>query len=222
MAIYCLADDLLKGMNHKEHNDRKTTDGQVITTALVSALCFRGNRTMSLAYMGSHVFDGMPKRSGFTKRLHKLKETLMFILLRIGRISRYMCREMEYIIGSFPVKACHNIRISRCKLFRDERYRGCNASKREHFYGVKIQLVTTADGIPVEMYLVQGAEHGPKYQKGCTMTCLPRVRSSGIADTPTMNWRTCSWRPGRWTCKSAGNRTRNERISQRWPLSRNT
>lgn len=63
------------------------------------------------------------------------------------------------------MKACHNIRISRCKLFRDEIYRGYNASKRENFYGVKVQLVTTADGIPVEMYLVEGAEHDSQILK---------------------------------------------------------
>jgi len=165
IAIYCLVDDLLKEMNHSEHNNRKITDGQVITVALVSALYFRGNQTLSLDYMGGHIFGDMLKKSGFTKRLHKLKETLMFILLRIGRIFKYMCCEMEYIIDSFPVKACHNMRIGRCKLFRDEKYRGYNASKREHFYGVKIQLVTTADGIPVEMYLVRGSEHDSQILK---------------------------------------------------------
>jgi len=127
IATYCLVDDLLKEMNHKEHENRRFTDGQVITTALVSALCFRGNQTMALGYMESHVFERVLKKSGFTKRLHKLKEVLMFIFLRIGRVFKYLCCEMEYIIDSFPVKVCHNIRISRCKIFHDEKYRGWNA-----------------------------------------------------------------------------------------------
>lgn len=165
IAIYCLVDDLLKEMNHKEHKSRSFNDGQVITTALVSALYFRGNQSMALDYMDSHIFDRVLKKSGFTKRLHKLKEVLMFILLRIGRVFKYIRCEMEYVIDSFPVKVCHNIRISRCKIFRDEKYRGYNASKRENFYGVKVQLVTTADGIPVEMYLVEGAEHDSQILK---------------------------------------------------------
>ena len=165
IAIYCLIDDLLKEMNHHEHSNRTFSDGQVITTALVSALYFKGNQTMALNYMDSHIFDRVLKKSGFTKRLHRLKELLMFIFLRIGRVFKYVCCQMEYIIDSFPVKVCHNIRISRCKLFRDEKYRGYNASKREHFYGVKIQLVTTAEGIPVEMYLVEGAEHDSQILK---------------------------------------------------------
>ncbi|WP_123803439.1 IS982 family transposase, partial [Algibacter aquaticus] len=67
--------------------------------------------------------------------------------------------EMEYIIDSFPVRVCHNIRISRSKLIKGESYRGYNASKREYFYGFKVQLITTKSGIPVEMYLVEGKEH---------------------------------------------------------------
>jgi len=48
---YCLIDDLLTEMNHKEHNSTKVTDSQIITTALVSAMFFRGYQTMSLSYM---------------------------------------------------------------------------------------------------------------------------------------------------------------------------
>ena len=135
IAIYCLVNDLLIEMKQKEHGNRKFTDGQVITTVLVSALYFRGNQQMALDYVRSHIFEEVIGKSGFTKRLHKLKEILMFILLRIVRVFKYVRCEMEYIIDSFPVKACHNIRISRCKFFRDKKYRGWNASKRENFLG---------------------------------------------------------------------------------------
>ncbi|MEM8999033.1 MAG: transposase [Bacteroidota bacterium] len=119
---------------------------------------------MALRYMDSHIFGRVLKKSGFTKRLHRLKELLMFILLRIGRVFKYLHCRMEYIIDSFP-RACHNICIANSKLFKGKRYRGYNASKCEHFYGVKVQLVTTAEGIPLEMYLVEGAEHDSQILK---------------------------------------------------------
>ncbi len=165
IAIYCVFDDLLKEMNHKEHTRRKFSDSQVLTTAVIAALYFRGNQTMAISYMKSHIFTAVINKSGFTKRLHKLKELLLFVFLRIGRIFKYLYCDMEYIIDSFPVRVYHNIRIKRCKLLQGEQYRGYNSSKREYFYGVKIQLITTTDGIPVEMYLVEGAEHDSQILK---------------------------------------------------------
>ena len=38
-------------------------------------------------------------------------------------------------------------------------YHGYNASKREYFYGFKIQVITTADGIPVEYFIGAGSFH---------------------------------------------------------------
>ena len=111
ISIYCVIDDLLKEMNHKEHNSRKFSDSQVLTTAIVSALYFRGNQTMALLYMKRHFFVETINKSGFTKRLHKLKELLLFLFLSIGRLFKYLSCEMEYVIDSFPVKGCHNIRI---------------------------------------------------------------------------------------------------------------
>ncbi len=38
ISIFCLVDDLLKSIEHKEHAFRKVGDSEVITTAIVSAL----------------------------------------------------------------------------------------------------------------------------------------------------------------------------------------
>lgn len=159
IGIYCIIDDILKEMNHKEHNSRKFTDSQVLTTAIVSALYFNGNQSSALSYMRSHMFKNTIHKSGFTKRLHRVRELLLFLFFEIGRIFKYIDCELEYIIDSFPVKVCHNIRIKRCKLFQGEQYRGYNASKREYFYGLKVHLITTKEGIPVELYFVAGKEH---------------------------------------------------------------
>ena len=159
IGIYCIIDDILQQMNHKEHNSRKFSDSQVLTTAIISAMYFNGNQSSALSYMRSHIFDHTLNKSGFTKRLHRMKDFMLLLFFEIGRVFKYIHCEMEYIIDSFPVKVCQNIRINRCKLLQGEQFRGYNASKREYFYGVKVQLVTTKDGIPVEMYFVSGREH---------------------------------------------------------------
>jgi hypothetical protein len=63
----------------------------------------------------------------------------------------------SYIIDSLPVAVCDNIRIRRCKLFQGPEYRGYNASKRRYFYGLKMHLLITGSGQPVEFVLTPGA-----------------------------------------------------------------
>ncbi len=43
IGIYCLVDDLLKGIGHKEDSCRKVSDSEVITTSIVAALYFGGH-----------------------------------------------------------------------------------------------------------------------------------------------------------------------------------
>lgn len=160
IGIYCLVDDILKGIGHCEEGGRKVSDSEIITTALISTLYFKGNQSGAASYMRTHnMSPHMIGKSGFTKRLHGVQPLVMWMFEEMGRLFKYICGEMEYIIDSFPLKACHNIRISRSKLFRDEAFRGYNSSKKEYFYGIKVQLVTTKEGIPVEVCFVPGSEH---------------------------------------------------------------
>lgn len=47
IALYCIVDDLLKGIGHKEDKRRQVSDSEVITTALVSALYFGGHQDVA-------------------------------------------------------------------------------------------------------------------------------------------------------------------------------
>ena len=42
IGIYCLIDDMLKGIKHPEDVRRHVSDSEVITTAVVSAMYFSG------------------------------------------------------------------------------------------------------------------------------------------------------------------------------------
>jgi len=55
----------------------------------------------------------------------------------------------------------YNIRIRRCRLYprrqHGEAFRGYVASKRRYFYGLRLHLVVTASGLPVEAVLLPGS-----------------------------------------------------------------
>lgn len=59
------------------------------------------------------------------------------------------------------MSVCDNIRINRCRLTEEaidrEAYGGKLSSKKRYFYGVGAQLLTTENGIPVEIAILPGS-----------------------------------------------------------------
>ena len=102
---------------------------------VIGIYCIVDDILKGIGYMKTHnMCTDMLGKSGFCKRVHKIASLLMWMFLKVGRLFKYVHAALEYIIDSFPVKVCHNIRISLSKLLKGEQYRGYNASKREYFY----------------------------------------------------------------------------------------
>ena len=53
--------------------------------------------------------------------------------------------------------ACDHDRIPRARLYQHQAYRGYIASKKRYFYGLKLHLMVTKDGEPVECFLTPGS-----------------------------------------------------------------
>ena len=158
VAIYCFVDDCLKICAHKDESLRKTTDAEIITTALVAARYFGCNMVKSRMYMRSHHGVHFIDKSGFNRRLHGLEQRMVFLFYSLGHLIKELNCESRYIIDSFPVKVCHNIRIANCKILKDRKlYRGKCVSKREYFYGFKVQMIVSEQGIPIDFYLLAGS-----------------------------------------------------------------
>jgi hypothetical protein len=159
-AIYCFLDDFLKAMNHQEDTRCQFSDAEVLTTAVIAMLYFGGNFEKSrLVLHELGLMKRMLSRSRFSRRLHRLTDLLDIVFHQLGSILKDLNWESRYLLDSFPVPVCDNIRISRCRLVKDENYRGRIQSKRRYFYGVKVQVMTTIDGIPTEFCILPGSCH---------------------------------------------------------------
>lgn len=160
IAIYSITEDILKAMNHYEDKRRDMSDAEVITTAIVSTMFFSGNYEKGRAYMADTGFvKKMLSRSRFCRRLHAVADLVYDIFHQLGMILKQINISTEYLIDSFPVSVCHNIRIPRCRIAHSEEFRGYIASKKEYFFGVRIHVLTTSDGIPVEFAFLPGGAH---------------------------------------------------------------
>ena len=158
LAIYCLCADFLQALGHVEAPQQKMSDAEVITTAFVAMLFFRGNFEAARILLRSPWYmPHMLSRSRLNRRLHRLTDLFMMLFDLLGCTWKQLNTESVYVIDSFPVVVCDNYRIQRAKLYQHEEYRGCIASKKRYFYGLKVHLLVTKDGQPVECFLTPGS-----------------------------------------------------------------
>lgn len=158
ILVYCLCDDLLKGLHHQEDPQCRMSDAEVMTTGLVAALFFGGKQILACAMLKEQKYiPGMVSKSQFCRRLQRLDYLFIALFQVLGEAFKELNAESVYIIDSLPIAVCDNIRIKRNQIYGDEDYRGYQASKRRYFYGVKVHLLVTKDHQPVEFFLSPGA-----------------------------------------------------------------
>ena len=159
IALYCIVDDMLKGVHHYQDRRLRVSDAEVITTAFVAVLYFGGHLDNGRSFMKLKGYvPGMLEKSRFCRRLHRLSDLVMALFYRLGKGLKDMAGATDYRLDSFAVAVCDNIRIKRSKILKGEQFRGKHVAMRRYFYGVRVQVLTL-QGIPVEFCLVPGREN---------------------------------------------------------------
>lgn len=160
ITIYCLCADFLEVYGVSDDPQAQMSTAEVMTVALVAATFFVGNQQASRLFLKEHGYiPKMLSKSRFNRRLHAIPDTLwqaLFALL--AEIAKQTNPTNEYIVDSCPVPVCDNIRIARCHLYRGKEHRGYCASKRRYFFGLRVHLLITATGQPVEFVLAPGSQ----------------------------------------------------------------
>ena len=158
IATFCLCDDVLKTMHHQENRQCQMNDAEILTTAFTAALFFRGNHESARAMLKQHGYiPYMVSKSRFNRRLHRIKATFLVVFDLLAQTWKTLNTEAVYMIDSLPIAVCDNIRIRRSKIYSGEDFRGYQASKKRYFYGLKIHLMVTQEGQPVECFLTPGS-----------------------------------------------------------------
>jgi hypothetical protein len=133
-------------------------DAEIMTTAFVASLFFRGNHESARAMLQQYGYiPHMVSKSRFNRRLHRIKDMFIIVFDFLGKIWKTLNTDAIYVIDSLPIAVCDNMRIRRSKMYSDENFRGYQASKKRYFYGLKVHLMVTQDGQPVECFLTPGS-----------------------------------------------------------------
>lgn len=158
LAIYCFIDDLLKAMQHREDSPAEFAHSEVVTTAIGVMLFLGGNFERAPSFLhSSGMMPRMLARSRLSRRLSRLGDLLELVFHHMGLAIKELNLESRYSLDSFPIAVCDNIRISRCRLAQGAEFRGSLASKRRYFFGVRVQVISTVEGVTVEFSILPGS-----------------------------------------------------------------
>lgn len=158
IVVFCLCVDMLTALHHYEDKQRQMSDAEVMTTAIVAMLYFKGNFCLAsrFLYEGKYI-PGMLSKSRFNRRLHSISDLFMTLFVQLGQTWKQLNQNSVYVIDSFPIAVCDNYRIRRSHIYSGEDWRGYIPSKKRYFYGVRIHILVTEQGEPIEFFLAPGA-----------------------------------------------------------------
>jgi len=158
LTIYCLCAELLDTFGYRDHQQCQMNGAEVMTVAIVAAKCFGGNYALACRWLQRpDLIPVILSKSRFSRRLHRLRDYFVILFYVQAAVWKENNDRQIYNVDTFPIPVCDNIRIKRCRLYQAAAYRGYKASKRRFFYGLKLHLLTTAAGEPVEFFLTPGA-----------------------------------------------------------------
>jgi hypothetical protein len=164
ITTYYLCDEFLKAIGHHDDQQVRLSTAEVMSVALVAATFFGGNVEASRSFLDEYGYiQKAICKSRFNRRLHAIDSSLWQELFDVlAEVFKQNNPDQSYVVDSLPVAVCDNIRIGRSKLYplqeHGEAFRGYIASKRCYFYGLRVHLVSTASGEPVEFTLAAASE----------------------------------------------------------------
>jgi hypothetical protein len=117
IATFCLCDDLLKAMQHQEDHQEPMNDAEIMTTAFIASLFFRGNHESARAMLKQHgSIPHMLSKSRFRRRLHRMKALFLVFFDLLGQTWKTLHTDAIDVIDSIPIAVCDNVRIRRSKI----------------------------------------------------------------------------------------------------------
>jgi hypothetical protein len=102
---------MLKSLHHYEDPQCQMSDAEVMTTAIVAMLYFKGNFSMASRFLYSeHYIPNMLGKSRFNRRLHRISDLFLTLFLRLGETWKKLNERSTYVIDSYPIAVCDNYR----------------------------------------------------------------------------------------------------------------
>lgn len=159
-AVYVIVDEVLRILNVNDDPQSRMSNAEVITFAIVTAKFFSGNYQFARYFCKKlGLFPEILSNSRLNRRVRNIPWTYWNAIFRFLSFLSLNAKETCYFaVDSFPVTYCQKNRIDKRKRFLDHKYLGFAASKKRYFCGIKVHMIVTNQGRPIEMLFMPGAE----------------------------------------------------------------
>jgi hypothetical protein len=156
-TVYVILVEMERALQLPVKYKPKMTPAEILTVAVVAAKYFHNNLEMALCLMSRLRYLGQPLSiSRFNRQLH---QHAAFLELGLTTLCELGTSGEAFILDSMPVPVCKRKRAGRCRKVRGREYCGYCAAKGEKFFGWRLHLICTPQGVPVPFELVPAAYH---------------------------------------------------------------
>ena len=155
VTVYCVIADILKAYDYQDDRRARVSAAEILLVAVVAAKYFQNHHERALCILIRLGDIGYVSVSRFNRRLHAMSDWLYDIVTLLGDL---FAQGEAFIIDSMPLPVCKRARARRNKKVRGKAYCGYCAAKKEKFFGWRLHLICTPDGIPVAFDMLPAAE----------------------------------------------------------------
>ena len=157
ITVFVIVDTLMDHLEHHSHARAAVPDAEIVTIAIVAAKYFQNHHERALCVLRAcHYLSGRISISRFNRRLHALAEWLAFLPATLGEL---FAQGKVFVIDRVPVPVCRRVRARRCRKVRGRASCGSCAAKKEKFFGWRLHLICTAQGVPVSCTMLPAGFH---------------------------------------------------------------
>lgn len=156
VTVYVVIREILEGMRYEDDRRAQMSAAEIMTVAVVSAKYFQNHHERALYVLARMGYVKPFSMSRFNRCLHKLRDWLYGIVTAMGDL---FAGSSVFLIDRMPMPVCKRKRAGRCKKVRGRAFCGYCVAKGEKFFGWRLHLVCTAEGIPVSFDLLPASEH---------------------------------------------------------------
>lgn len=166
ILIFVWIDDFLKAnpkLLHRPGPDPNLSDSELMTLMLMQGLTGELSDDAWLRRIKRDFrtcFPALPDRSRYQRRRRIMARALTglvrWIQLALGEAPR------TRIADSAPIPVCRNVRGPRCRIFRRQASWGRCDSQQMWFYGLRLHLLVTEEGLPTAWAILTAKRHDRK------------------------------------------------------------